>query len=342
MKSVFLSLMALSLALVAQEEERIKTPQEIELELQEDEKLFEEAQEMFDPWYAGPLLTGSAHMMPPGKALVQPYVFVTDNYAAWDHKRRTVDTPTRVNLNPSISPFEFGVTDWLDVSISVQGSWNWQGSKHGGGLGDSSVTLGFPILVEDLYTPAIRVTYGETFPTGRYQKLSPRKSGLDGVGAGSYQSNFGFRIAKLFFWSYKHPLNLRANFTYTIPTDVHVRGFNSYGGGFDTNGTVHPGNSASANAAYEFSFSQNWVLATDIVYAWSNSTSFSGRRGTNADGTPAKVGSGSSDQLSLCPAIEYNPYANLNFIAGVWFDVYGRNTSKFISAIVSASYSWGW
>ncbi len=336
-----LVLAVLPVFLLAQDEP-VKTPEEIEVELTEDEKLFKEAQEMFNPWYAGPLLTGGAHMMPPGMALIQPYLFVTNNYARWDSDRHSVNTPDRLNINPSISPFQFGITSWLDMSLSAQWVYNRQQGKHGSGFGDSSIGVGFPILAEGLNTPAIKATFTETFPTGRYQRLSSHKLGLDATGAGSYQSSFGIRMSKVVFWSYKHPMNLRATFSYTVPTRVRVHGFNAYGGGFGTRGTVRPGNSASANAAFEYSFTQKWVFATDIVYAWSDSTKFHGRRGTNADGTRASVGGGSSDQLSLAPALEYNPTTYLNFIGGIWFDVYGRNTSKFLSGIFSFSYTFSW
>jgi hypothetical protein len=319
-----------------------KTPEEISKELSYDEELFHEAQEMFNPWYSGPLLTGSAHMMPPGSGLIQPYLFVNDNYSAWDSDRNTVDTPTRVNINPSISPFQFGVTNWMDVSISVQGDINWQRHKWGGGFGDTSVSLGFPILVEGLHTPAIKAAFTETFPTGRYQRLNAHKLGLDSTGAGSYQSTFSLRFSKIVFWSRKHPMNLRATYNYTVPSNVHVHGFNSYGGGHGTRGTVNPGNNSATNIAFEYSFTQRWVFATDAVYTWSNKTTFHGRRGRNADGTTAKVGGGSSDQLSLAPALEYNPSPNLNFVGGVWFDVYGRNTSKFVSGILSVCYVFDW
>jgi hypothetical protein len=228
------------------------------------------------------------------------------------------------------------------MSFTAQWQFNEQQGKHGNGFGDSTAGVGFPILVEGLHTPAIRVTFTETFPTGRYQHLSSKKNGLDAAGAGSYQSSFGVRLGKLVFWSYKHPMNLRASFTYTVATPVRVHGFNTYGGGFGTKGTVRPGNSASANAAFEYSFTQRWVFATDLVYTWANATTFHGNPGTKADGTPASVGNGYNDQLSLAPALEYNPYANLNFIGGVWFDVYGKNTSKFISGIISCSYSFSW
>jgi len=323
------------------DEERIKSPQEVQQELDRDEKLFEEAQEMFNPWYTGPLLTGSAHMMPPGSANIQPYIFVTDNYAIWDNERKSVSIPDKWNLNPQFL-IQTGITSWLDILLAIQGNVNWQKDKCSGGFGDTSLSLGFCLLEESLYRPAMKLTVSETFPTGRYQNLDPKKIGLDGTGAGSYQTGFGFRISKLVFWSYKHPLNLRGSYTYTVPSDVHVKGFNSYGGGYGTRGKVKPGNSSQADVAFEYSFTQRWVFATDLVYVWANRTTFSGKLGTTADHTPASVGYGSSDQLSLAPAIEYNWNANLGFLMGAWFDVYGRNTSKFVSGIVSVTYSFSW
>ncbi len=321
------------------QEEPIKTPQEIQLELDANERLFKEAQEMFNPWYSGPLLTGGAHMMPPGSANIQPYLFVTDNYAVWNSKRKSVNIPDRWVVNPSITGLQFGLTDWLDMIVALQGFVSWQSGKHDGGFGDTLVGVGFPILKEDLKRPAIKFVFNEIFPTGKYQRLSPRKFGLDGAGSGSFQSQFGLRISKLFFWSRKHPVNLRALYSYTIPSSVSVRNFNAYGGGFGTAGKVRPGNSQQVDAAMEYSFTQKWVVALDAVYVWANKTTFHGTAGTTSTGSTAAVGGGYSDQLSFAPAIEYNPTANLNFLAGVWFDVYGRNTSKFVSGVISMSLS---
>jgi hypothetical protein len=343
---LFFSLLAFTAALplftFAEEAQRIKSPEEIQRELDEDEVLFKHAQEMFNPWYAGPLLTGSATMMPPGSFNIQPYVFVTKNYAAWDHDRKTIHPPQRKIVNPALNGFQIGITDWMDALVTAQAFMQWQEGHRGTGWGDSSFGLGFPLLRQDLYKPGIKLVISETFPTGRYQKLNPHKGGVDATGAGSYQTAIGLRVAKIFFWSYKHPLALRWAYNYVIPSNVHVKGFNAYGGGYGTKGTVHVGNSQQANFAFEYSFTQRWVFANDFVYTWGNKTTFHGNPGTNADGTPAAVGGGSNDQLSLAPAIEYNPNPNLSFLGGVWFDVYGRNTSKFVSGIVSVEYTYSW
>lgn len=319
------------------EGERIKSPQEIQQNIENIETLFKRAQDMFDPWYAGPLATGGAYMMPPGKANFQPYLYVTENYAAWNSDRKLVHTPHRTIVNPYAS-LQFGLAKWLDMNVALQGFINYQQGKRDGGYGDMSVALGFPILVEGLHQPALKFVFGEIFPTGKYQRLSPRKLGLDSTGGGSFQSQFGLRISKIFLWLPKHPINIRASYTYGVPAKVKVRGFNSYGGGFGTAGTVNPGNFQQADAAAEYSFTQNWVLAFDVVYFWANKTPFHGTRGTTSSGAPAKVGFGSTDQLSFAPSLEYNPRPTLNFIAGVWFDVYGRNTPKYFSGILSVSY----
>lgn len=315
-----------------------RSPQQIQHELEQDEAMFKEAKEMFNPWYAGPLLTGSAHMMPPGSGNVQPYIFVTDNYAAWNEDRKSVKTPSTVTLNPQ-AIFQFGITDTLDMTIVAQGVENWKQHHSAGGFGDMSVGIGFPILREGLYVPAIRITATERFPTGRYEKLSSKKQGIDGIGGGSYQTTFAFLISKVVFWSYTHPVSLRGSYTYTIPSTVKVHGYNTYGGGHGTNGTVRPGNYQQANFAFEYSFTQHWVFANDFVYVWSNKTKFHGKPGVTSTGAPAAVGSGSNDQLSLAPAIEYNWNSNLGVLAGIWFDVYGRNTAKFVSGIFTVTYA---
>ncbi len=338
-------LKTLSLAIIfpllafAADETVIKTPEEIQAELDKAEADFKRAQEMFNPWYAGPLITGGAHNMPPGSALFAPFVSFSDNYAVWNGKRKLISVPDRYVLNPQLATFIFGITDFLDFTVVGQGIARWQQNKSSGGFGDLTLGIGIPILKEGLNRPAIRLVFNETFPTGRYQNLKPGLLALDISGSGSYQTQIGFRMSKLTFWSHKHPMNFRCAYSYTIPTDVHVHGFNAYGGGYDAAGTVTPGQSQQANAAFEYSFTQNWVFACDFVYNWTAKTTFRGNPGHLKDGTPSVVGDGYSDQLSLAPAIEYNPSANLNFVGGVWFDVYGRNTGKFVSGIVVANYT---
>jgi len=317
-----------------------QSPQEIQQEINQAQADYEHAKELFNPWYSGPLLTGGAHMMPPGYIGLQPYVYVADTYAAFDKHYTSHGIPDLIQLNPQINALQAGITSWLDVALGMQGFVNWQRDQSSGGFGDLGLTFGFPLLVEGPYIPAMKIGIGETFPTGRYQNLTHGKTAVQATGLGSYQTTLSYRIAKIFFASTLHPLNMRATFAYTIPSTVHVKGFNSYGGGFGAHGKVRPGNQLSVSVGMEWSVTQRWVFANDFVYSHSNRTKFNGYAGTLAGGTPSKVGAPSSEQFSLAPAIEYNFSSMFGILGGVWFVVAGRNSSKFVQGIVSVTYTW--
>lgn len=285
---------------------------------------------MINPYYQGPLLTPGAGMAPPGSSNVQFYGFVNDNYAAFNSKRESVSFPSSmVNFNPALY-FTTGITKTMDGVLVLQGDGNWQNGKSGGGFGDVSVSVGWPILIQTVYLPAIKFNIGETFPTGKYQHLNPDL--LNSTGGGSYQTTFSIGTAKLILWTTKHPVYLRWYFGYTIPTHLHVSGYNSHGGGKDTKGVVRPGNVFATDLGVEVSLTQKWVFCTDFVYKATNKTTFHGK-------TTEPVGGGSNDNLSIAPGFEYSWNPNLGVLGGVWFSVYGRNSLNFVSGIVSVSYS---
>lgn len=315
-----------------------KTPEEIQEELNKAQAKYEHALKLFNPWYTGPLITSSATMVPPGYYMWQPYIYFTDTYANYDVHRHVVDRPNLFSIKVLPVLFQIGVTPSVDTIIIMGGQANWSKGHSGGGFNDVVASVGFLINEQSLYVPKFKFTISQSFPTGKYQRLRTDGLALDGTGAGAWQTSFTFAMGKVIFWNTLHPLNARFTITGTLSTPVHVRSFNVYGGGFKTNGTVRPGNAYSADLGLELSITQPWVAALDIVYNWSNKTTFHGNPGFNADGTPATVGTGYSDQLSLAPAIEYNFNENMGILWGVWFTVRGRNAGDFVSGI----FSWYW
>lgn len=314
-------------------------PQVVEQQLESAEREFNEAKKMFNPWYAGPLLTPSAHVLPPGSFLIQPYLFLTNNYGKFDRHGESHHIP-HIHTIVGTSLFQFGIIKWMDGLINVQWIRNRQKGHCSNGFGDMSASLGFQLIEETPYVPALLFGVKETFPTGRYQKLNPKKGGIDAIGAGSYQTTFSLNTSKVIWWISTHPMAMRFSLNYDIFSDVHVKGFNAYGGGNGTDGTVNPGNNFALDYGYEFSFTQMWVLALDFVYTYTSRSTFEGRRGLNAMGGHNVVGGPFNDQISLAPAIEYNPSESLNFLAGVWFSVWGRNSLNFVSAVFSFIYAW--
>ena len=132
-----------------------------------------------------------------------------------------------------------------------------------------------------------------------------------------------------------HYLRYRLNLGYTVPAPVSVEGFNAYGGGFGTDGKIYPGQVYTVILAFEFNFNQNFVFAIDLMDVYADRTKFSGKRGRDREGNPAEIGSGSSDALSLAPALEWNFTENLGIIGGLWFSLKGRNANEFLSYVLS-------
>ncbi len=318
-----------------------KSPQEIQAELDHAEAQFEHAKELFNPWYSGPLITGSAAMMPPGIANIQPYLFVTDIYAAFDEDRHSVDISKIINANP-LFIIQTGITSWMDTILTVQGEESWQNHHQSGGFGDTTLQLGLKILKQGLWIPAMKIYINETFPTGRYENFSADKAAVSTTGSGAYTTSFSLNASKILFWDTLHPTSFRLSLNYYISTSVHVHGLNAYGGGFGTKGTIHPGNTFKLSFGTEMSLTQRWVLANDLVYQATSRTTFSGNPGVDAKGDLAPIGNGFSDSLSLAPAIEYNFSPNLGILAGVWFTVYGRNSSNFVSGVFTVTYTYNW
>lgn len=335
MKKWILGFLALTACVYGQH----KSPEEIQEELDSAETQFKHAKEMFNPWYAGPLLTGSATMMPYGQANIQPYVFGQDIYAAYNSERHSVSAKHNFWNLQGLFAAQTGINSWSDIMLYVTYNGNWTNRQQSCGFGDTTLLLGLKLLAQGLWVPAIKLYLNEQFPSGRYENLCSTRLGTDATGVGSYVTSATFAISKLFLWQYNHPLNLRLNLTYYVPTTVHVEGYNAYGGGRGTEGKVHPGLSFKASFGAEYSFTQRWVLANDIVYTSAGRTKFIGTLGKNADGSTATVGKGSSDQLSLAPAIEYNPFPNLGIIGGAWFTVYGRNSATFVTGILTVTYT---
>ncbi|MBU6148836.1 MAG: hypothetical protein KGQ54_01405 [Verrucomicrobia bacterium] len=310
----------------------VKSPEQIQSELDQAEKDFEIAQKMFIPWYTGPLITGSAKNAPKGKINIQPYLTLKTAYGEYDNNRHYTSTPSLFSVNPLLA-FQVGITNWLDFSIQPQATFKSFQGDNGGSFNDLNVVFGFQLYKETLYLPSVRLLYTEIFPTGNYSRLY---SPLDAGGAGVFQSVVGLNLGKVLWWFPEHPMALRLATNVQFPTDsARVYGLNSYGGGASTNGTVRVRPTFNIDFGYEYSITQKWVFAIDLVYTLSGRTTFTGMTGLDQSGKPYVLGGPSSDNFSMSPAIEYNVSDTGGFIGGVWFSVTGRNSSSYVAGLIS-------
>ncbi len=315
--------------------EPIKSPAEISEEINQTLRDFEIAQKMFNPWYTGPLIASSASNVPPGMIMLQPYLYLTTNYAQFDNHRKSTKTPNTFIISP-LMVFETGITNWMDITIVPQGFFRFESGEFGDGIADLPIQLGFQVFKQTPYIPNIRFVLGQLFPIGNYQYLNPDRLALDSTGQGAFQTILGLNMSKVFWWFKLHPIAARLATSYVIPDHkVSVHGFNAFGGSKFTDGKVNIGSTLTIDLGLELSLTQRWVFATDIVYSATSKTTFSGNPGLADTGLPATNNSPSSDQFSLAPAIEYNVNDNSGFIAGVWFTVTGRNSANFASVLLS-------
>lgn len=292
-----------------------------------------------DPWFTGPLLTPSGHIVPAGFINFEPYANVFVDTGFYDNDWHGVSTPDFYTANFQ-APIFLGLTEWSDILIVPQASWNGTQGVGSTVFNDFVVELDFQLIrdTEENGLPGLKFYVQEVFPTGPYQKGDFNKLGTDFGGAGSYITSVGFVITRLFHVYKTQYFAVRFNGFYTIPSNVSVKGLNVYGGAPDTHGTVKPGQAFSALLGLEYSLSQNFALACDAYAIYEKRTRFTGHLGTSLDGSVVKMGGPESFQFSLAPAIEYMQSAALGFIGGVWFTFAGKNTGRFIAGMFAINY----
>ncbi|CDZ78818.1 hypothetical protein BN59_03132 [Legionella massiliensis] len=279
------------------------------------------------PWFTGPLLAPAGKTIPAGHFNFEPYGFYTEYPAGFRN----------VEVTPILTA---GINSFMDLQTSLPYDYSWDRGKHGNGIGDYSIALGFQALrqKEGSWLPDLRIVLQEVIPTGRFERLDPKKLGTDQTGSGSYQTFLGFNFQKLFTVNKEHYIRTRLSLVGSYPSDVKVHGVNAFGGNRLTEGKVHPGRSYSVDAAIEYTLTQHWVPVMEALYVHSTSTNFSGNPGFTPGGSFANVGGKGGDSASLAPAVEYNFTPSLGIIGGVWFSVTGPHGAKFASTTVAVNY----
>ncbi len=292
------------------------------------------------PWLTGPLLTPTSQTVAPGYLDIEPYVYYTVNTGIYNDDWKGVSTPNFTNINLPLLIY-FGITQWMDISLLPQVNYNRTKGVSSLEFGDFDFTLDFELVREtqDNHIPGLKFYVSEVFPTGKYQKLKPERLRTDAGGRGSFQTEVGIVLAHLIHISDVYYANLRLNLFYNYFAPVHVKGFNFYGGGRDTSGRVHPGAQYAYFFGAEFTLSQNWAFAFDAVGMYTTKTRFSGRPGINpTTKVPNVLSIPPQVQFSFAPALEYNFSQALGIIAGSWFTLAGKNSTRFISGVIAINY----
>jgi hypothetical protein len=291
------------------------------------------------PYFIGSLLSPHGKTVAKGKVNWETYLYVTDNIGVYKHFNHHHSAPGPRTVNPVID-VSFGLSSCADLEIIGGFESRKKKGVSSTRMTDTIVKWGYQALVEDnrWWKPDLRITLNQSYPTGIYNKFNPKKLDTESSGTGSFHNGLGLNFQKLYQICGIHYLRVRFALTYTIGTTVHVRGVNTFGGGFGTKGKVKPGDLFTGLLALEYSLTKRTALAIDILQLNHLKSKFSGAKGVNRMGNPAKVGRSNMSQFSLAPAIEYSFSKNFGVIGGVWFTVTGRNSTDFVSGVVATNY----
>ncbi len=275
------------------------------------------------PWLTGTLLISQTTVTKRGDVLIQPYINVISEISA----------PNVIIINPQLF-LCIGLTEWMDINLTLQDVYKKSGKAQAFYPGDTSVGFDFQLISgEDKGYPSLLLSLEEIAPTGHYQQLSPNKKGTDSTGMGSWTSIAYLTLYQLFSLENKHFLSAALFFSYGVSAPVTLKDFNTYGGAFHTTGRVFPGNSLTTCLSFEYTLTKNWVLALDSRYTHQDYTRFKGMELN-------RLGARSTNQLSFAPAIEYNFNDHMGVIAGAWFSAWGTEVSRFTGGIIMLYYEY--
>ena len=286
------------------------------------------------PWFTGPLLTPSPHVIPLGHFNFEPYLFVNNDVGFYNnswHIQRAAQTTSSINFQYMA---QFGIVSWVDMTVIPQFYYNYHGDKGSWGFGDLLVGIDIQ-LVEGhhrRHIPTVKFTLNELFPTGKYQHLGEELGGINATGGGSFATNFQLSLGTHWYFTDWYILSTRSSLGVTFYTQTSVRGHNAYGGDIRTDGTVYPGTQFPLYLAFEFSFTRHIALALDIVNTVTLPTRFKGYSDTPVGNTNF------SYVLSFAPAFEFNFNENVGFIFGVWVSAIGTNTNSFINYVMALNW----
>jgi hypothetical protein len=301
------------------------------------------------PWFTGPLLAMSGNTTAAGHINFEPYIYAIARTSFYNNDWQSDPIDTLWNLQFR-APLWIGITNWMDVKIAPAWAWNERNGASQWTLLDFGLQLDFALHKDSLpyknWYPSIKLSLRENFPVGKYQNLDPNKFGVDNGGRGSYTTFIALSASKILQIRDVHFLNLFFNLIYAMPTNVHVNGFNVYGGGFGTDGVVTPEKTFLAIFAFEYALTRNWAIACDVQGTVVSSTGFTGNPGVIPSddpdveplGIPAVNDVQAGIQYTISPAIEYNWSENLGIIAGAWFSFAGKNASHFTSGVIALNY----
>jgi hypothetical protein len=284
-------------------------------------------EQLSQAWWTGPLLAAGAATLPRGHMFMEAYLFDVIGYAAYNPSGAIVPA-THANSYGSLTYLVYGLANRFSVgAIPTFGYAESSGGPNSNGLrlGDISVFGQYELTSYKIghWTPTMSVNLQETLPSGQYDRLNGNTN--NGLGAGAYSTKISLYTQDYAWLGNGRIIRIRLNLSGSSSSGASLRGESVYGSDIEFDGSIHPGNGGSVDGAAEYSITQHWVAASDVLYSCNADTRLIGTDGiTNL---------GPSHSLALAPAIEYNWTSNDGIIIGLRYLPSGANTRASITPI---------
>ncbi|MGH8291386.1 MAG: transporter [Steroidobacteraceae bacterium] len=302
---------------------------------------FSPPQSLDDAWWTGPLLAASAATLPRGHWLVEPYVYDLMTYGNFD-RAGNLQSAAASHDFASQTYIEYGVVDAFTLGVIPRlGFHESSAGEDSSGFAMGDVTLQGTYRLTQFHqgrlVPATSLVIAETFPTGKYDRLSGPIDGA--LGSGAYSTTLSLYSQTYFWMRNGRILRTRLDLSYSLSRWASLQGESVYGTSAAFRGDVHPGPTFVGDLGFEYSLTRSWVLAMDINWERDGNTSVAGgymqSTGTLLLSSSPVQDSGSSERLYLAPAVEYNWNAQMGVIAGVRIAAAGRNVTATVTPVVA-------
>jgi hypothetical protein len=242
----------------------------------------------------------------------------------------------------SLTYINYGLTDRLTVGVIPTFGYNrvsgGPSSSHVG-AGDVSVQAQWRLTQfdPDSGVPTMSINVQESIPTGRFDHLSDHPS--DGFGSGARTTTLGW-YAQTYFWMPNgRILRTRLDIADAFSRSVNIEDVSVYGTGTGFRGQAKPGDVQTVDLAFEYSVTQNWVLALDLLYRHSENTRVTGQflldPAATAHGDDFRSDTGASVSFAVAPAVEYNWNANIGMLFGTRIILGTRTTPATVTPVVA-------
>lgn len=299
-----------------------------------------------DAWFTGPMLANTAATPSRGHLLLEPYLTDTRTQATYSPSGTRLPAPAASSY-ASETYLIYGLTDRLAAGALPLFGYNTipgQPTSAGPVLGDLTLILQRRLtgLHPCHHLPTLSLAAEQTLPTGAFDNLGSRPA--NALGQGLFTTTAAI-FSQFYLWlPNRRILRTRLDIYDAISTTATVQGVSVYGTTAGFRGTAHPGNSLTLDAAFEYSLTRRFALATDAVWRASANTRISGTDASTTNSasipigpTPITANSGSSTAWALAPAMEYSWRPWIGILVGVRLYPAGHNTPDTITPAIALS-----